>query len=148
MEEGPHETSFHEHFWQQRLIGTKRQIRGGGIQLFRRKANKAGLLLKGTARWGRGTLHGLLFKHPCGAAFWGRRHEKGGREGVEVAGRWMYFVLQGQPGEMGEPGEKVSCGVSISSWSRTALPAKWPKSLETAIGQSKSAGSTHYSSPS
>lgn len=81
MEEGPHETSFHEHFWQQRLIGTKRQIRGGGTQLLRRKANKAGLLLKGTARWGRGTLHGLPFKHPCGAAFWGRRHEKGGRGG-------------------------------------------------------------------
>ncbi|KAI6078831.1 hypothetical protein LUU34_00360600 [Aix galericulata] len=29
---------------------------------------------------------------------------------------------------MGEPGEKVSCGVGISSWSRTVVPARWPKS--------------------
>lgn len=124
MEEGPHKTPFHEDFWQQRLIGTKWWIRGGGTQIFRRKADKVGLLLKGTAQWGRGTLHGLPFKHLCGAASWGHRHEEGEREGGEMAGKWMVFVLQGQPGEMGEPGEKVSCGVDISSWSRTALPAK------------------------
>jgi len=50
------------------------------------------------------------------------------REGGRGGGwKVMAFVLQGQPGEMGKPGEKVSCGVGISSWSRTALPAKWPK---------------------
>lgn len=38
------------------------------------------------------------------------------------------FVLQGQPGEMGEPGEKVRCGVRLSHWHRTVSPAKWPKS--------------------
>lgn len=41
----------------------------------------------------------------------------------------MVSVFQGQPGEMGEPGEKVSCGAGVSSWSRTVLPDKWPKSI-------------------
>lgn len=97
MEEGPHKTPFYEHFWQQRLLGTKWQIRGGGTQRFR----KAGLLLKGPAQWGRGTLHGLLLNtFGCSILDTGMRRQ-GGREGREMTGRWMFLSFRGSLGKWG-----------------------------------------------
>lgn len=53
--------------------------------------------------------------------------------GHEKGGGWMMdlFVLQGQPGEMGEPGEKVRCGVRLNHWHRTVSSAKWHREVKS-----------------
>lgn len=91
MEKRPPKTSFHGHFGPGKFIGSRWQIQRDGARNFRRN----GGLGKGRIPWG--VLDGILGK---------------GRKRGKQSGWKGNFVLQGEPGDVGEPGQKVSAGIS------------------------------------